>query len=338
MGKGGNFMKLVFLALAWVGSVSLAEAKFFEYELPSFPNMEGNCNQTAIRAGQILTEATGVEVIRTVCDRETELGCDLRLAYNSETPLLRVSTNGFLSLSSPIGRYPDKIACEKNREEETRLFEASTGLKPVFSYCFRENDYDPLAWFPIIEGFGEPAKAPRVSTFFLFGLPKNITGSEFAQGIKNALTRQGGNLISFVVRSMIAYGQATIHLYSKEEIPVRLREYTKVDSSEQCASQAAEARVLLADTPNDPAVIYCGYISVGNFWELNVFFVGKETVMTRPSLETFKTFDECENGRQDLVKYYQQVMKSSVRGGLCSRDDQSYRVILFETPVDSYQR
>ncbi len=311
----------------------VVQAKPFKYMLTSYPNTVENCHKQAKKAGETFNMATGLKVISSICLKENLNRCDIEIIYESEEPVKRVSTALAGSIISNMGRYKNLKECESNIQAEVKLFEERTNLSAVFSYCLSENLDDKYPWFPVIESFGDAREYPYASDFYIFTVPKNVTYEDFKNGISKALSDQNAAFISFIVRSFLAYGIATVNYYSSQNIKFSLKEYTKTDTFEQCELQKKEIPFIYKDAFNKPAAVYCGQIAVGMDWELTILTVGIESLRLRDSLESFSKFSECEEKRHEIIRYYNEELKEDVKGGLCSKTASDYRVVLFEPVV-----
>jgi hypothetical protein len=97
-----------------------------------------------------------------------------------------------------------------------------------------------------------------------------------------------------------------------------------------CQRQVEEAKSFLKTTANPPFAIFCAKHILGDS-ELALGTVNQPSFSTQKSVETFKSFDECENNKNETLKNYAGSSIKKLLGGLCSfdRDLSKFNIILF---------
>ena len=319
------------LILAWGSMAGAAvELKTFTFRLPSYPATTQNCHVVALDLGKAFGTATGLGVLSARCLTQGASGFDMEIRYQAEKPIEPISTE-YLQLSVyPRGRYVDEASCNKALPGKKTEFEKNTALPAVFSYCLKEPYSHNYSWLIRLDGFGTPKLAPFFGGFTIFTVPKNLTATQFRDGLADALLAQGAVLSDATIHSSMASGDVGIHYYAHKRLKFEVFEYTKTDKLDQCQNQVAELRAAFQTVKHLPGLIYCGYLGLGAEFESTVVIVGPTPLTSRQTIENYATFDDCERARPALVKVYQTEYKADVRGSACTRDNNVYRVVLLE--------
>lgn len=302
----------------------------FSYTLEGYPKEERTCYLQSKTIGELFQSATNTKVLHAECVKETETGFDFVIEYESSSKLDFTSTDYRFGGVYQKGRYEKVKDCIDNLPAQSQIFEKATGLKPMFSYCAHSGLSSGKPWEIIITAPGKSAMQPELGGFMVFTKPQKVTFSEVFNGLETALLRHGAILADLVFNSSFPMGEASIHYFSKEHLNFNLDHVTKVPKIEHCVAQAEEAKSWFKSSSNPPFTIYCGGPQFGEF-ELNMGVVERASFTYQNSVEKFKTFDECEEHKAEVLSHYTGSSLKQTLGGLCSRDfeDKSYIVVIF---------
>lgn len=329
--KKGDPMKcnlaLVIGSFLFAGLV--AQGATFEYKLAGYPASEQGCHAQANNLGTEFSKTTGTKVVSSLCLGEKDDFRTFSIRYQSDKEL-RVVTNQGRSLHDPAGRYKTFEDCEEEIDNVADRFAKATGLPSTFAFCTPVRASQRFPFAPRVDGFGEPKLEPLIGGYLIFGVPKKITGPQYRAAIASALAGVGAQFDALVIHSQMAYARVSIHYFGNKEVDFNLQEHTKTDTEKQCLAQIGQLQTIYKK--GGPALVYCGHVHVGNQYEINALYLGSPSLTTRESVESYKTFADCEADRERLVRFYQKDLGQDVRGGLCTRlvGERSYKVALFE--------
>ncbi len=302
----------------------------FSYSLEGYPKENRNCHVQSKSIANRFESATKLKVLHTECTGETETGFNFVIEYESETKLNFTSTDYNLLSTYQRGRYKEIKDCETNLSKQTEIFEQATGLKPMFSYCSHPGLSSDKPWEIIITAPGKSILQPKLDGFVIFTQPQKTTYSEIFNGLKTAIEKRNSILSDLIFSSAPLMVQANIHYYSKDHLQFRLEHVTKVPKIEHCLAQAEEAKSWFKSSINPPFTIYCGGPLFGEF-ELNIGIIEKASFTWQNSIEKFKSFEECQDNRAEVLAHYAGSSLKQILAGLCSKDfnDNSYRIVIF---------
>jgi hypothetical protein len=298
---------------------NLSFADVFSYTLQGFPKQDTNCHQQAKSIADQFENTVQVKVVHVECTAETETGYDFLLEYEALQKLDFTATDYTFSGVYAKGRYSELKECDKNLPEQVAKFKKATQLNPMFSYCRHEGIGSSKPWEIIITAPGKSDLQPTLGGFLLFSQPKNITYTDIFNGLKNELSKKGAILSDLVFQSKFPMGEASIHYFSTDRFFFELSRLTKTMKLEQCLTQAEEVRSWFQSYSIPNFSIFCGGPDMGEF-ELNIGTVEPPSFTWKNSIEFFKSFEECEANKTNVLKNYSGSALQTILGGLCSRD------------------
>lgn len=303
----------------------------FSYTIEGYPKEATNCHTQSKSLGDQFELATKAKVLHTECTKETETGFDFIIEYESTTKLEFTSTDYRFGGVYQKGRHEKLEDCVNNLPKQTEIFQKATGLTPMLGYCTHSGLSSGKPWEIIITAPGKSVVQPELGGFMVFTQPQKVTYAEIFDGLKSALERYNSILADLIFTSAFPMGEASIHYFSKDHLNFSLEHVTKVPKIEQCISQVEEAKSWFKNSSNPPFAIYCGGPEFGEF-ELNLGVVERAFFTHQKSIEKFKTFDECQENRTEVVSHYSGSSLHQTLGGLCSRDfeDNNFHVVIFK--------
>ena len=324
--------KNTLLSLVVITTLSkLSLGSVFTYKLEGYPKEISSCYAQTKMIGEKFQTATKTNVIHTECTKETETGFDFVIEYEAATKLDFTSTDYRFGGVYQKGRYEKIEDCQTNLPKQAEIFRTATGLEPMFSFCTNSGLSSVKPWEVIITAPGKSAMQPELGGFMVFTQPQKVTYSEIFNGLETALKRYDAVLADLVFSSKFPMGEASIHYFAKDHFSFSLEHVTKIPKIEQCVEQVEEAKSWFKDSQNPPFAIYCGGPEFGEF-EVNVGVVERASFTHQNSVEKFKSFDECQQNRAEVISHYSGSSLHKTLGGLCSRDseDHSFHVVIFK--------
>jgi len=306
---------------------NLSFADVFSYSLQGHPKQESSCHEQAKSVADQFENAAQVKVVHSECTAETETGYDFSIEYESSQKLEFTSTDYIFYGVYSKGRYADLKDCEKNLPDQVALFKGATQLDPMFSYCRHQGLGTSKPWEIVITAPGKSELQPSLGGFLLFSQPKNITYADIFNGLKTELSKKGAILSDLVFQSGFPTGEASIHYYSTDHFFFELSRVTKTMKLEQCLTQVEDVKSWFQAYSIPNFSIFCGGPDSGEF-ELNIGTLKSPSFTWKNSIEFFKSFDECEANKANVLKNYSGSALQTILGGLCSRDveDRSFHV------------
>ncbi len=322
-------MRLFFiLALLSLSSAGFAETKLFRYNLNDYPKGALDCHATAKEVGNKFVTTTGQGIRLARCLAEDSVGYTIQIEYEAETPTPLVSTKSSFGVY-PLGQYKTRELCDAELPGLSQTFQNETGLRAAFAYCEREPLSQSYQWFARLDAFGTTTKPPRVSGFLIFGIPVNFVPGQLATEITAGLQKLGITVTHVRTHSGGGYGTESVTYYHTSRLSFDARELTKAFKKEQCLSQLGTARAELELFDVKPLTVYCGQDMLSNV-ELTSIYPESPDLRITPSVEVFKTFEDCIAGRAGLIQKYQVDLKLPVLGGACTATRRGFQVALFE--------
>lgn len=323
-----NKLKLTLKCIVLLTS-TFAFGDVFTFSLEGFPKQERDCFLQTQAISSMFEIETKTKVLHVECAKETETGYDFTIEYEAPSKLNFTTTDYVVSGVYPRGRYKEYKQCEENLNQQIELFQNATGLKPMFSYCKKEDNLMSKPWEIIIIAKGNSAIQPKLDGFLLFTSPQKITLEEIFNSLKTALAQKGAVLADLIFHARFPMAEASVHYFSEKRIQFSIEEVTKVPKLEICLTQVEEVSHWFDNQTSKPFTIYCGGPNFGEY-ELNIGSIDTPAFSLKSSVEKFGTFDECESNKTEVLKHYSGSTQKIILGGLCSRDvdTHKYNVII----------
>lgn len=311
---------------------NLSFADVFSYALQGFPKQEANCHQQAKSIADPFENAAQVKVVHVECAAESQTGYDFLVEYEAPQKLDFTATDYLSAGVYAKGRYAELKDCEKNLPEQVAIFKKATRLNPMFSYCRHEGLGSSKPWEILITAPGKSDLQPTLGGFLLFSQPKNITYADIFNGLKSELSKKGAILSDLVFQSKFPMGEASIHYYSADRFFFELSRVTKTMKLEHCLTQVEDVKSWFQSYSIPNFSIFCGGPDLGDF-DLNIGTLETPSFTWKNSIETFKSFEECEANKTIVLKNYTGSALQTILGGLCSRDieDRNFHVQILRT-------
>ncbi|MEZ4750606.1 MAG: hypothetical protein R3B54_08250 [Bdellovibrionota bacterium] len=320
-----------------LSTLAAADTGVYAYKLEGFPKDNPNCHLAAIEVGKTFAAANpDVALKSAVCLGQTQYGYDIEVRYEAEGRVKLVSTiGGYTPALSNRGRFKTREACEQKIAGDRERFEQTTGLSATFAFCYKETYEDRVPFGLRIDGFGDAALTPFVSDYPIFAVPETMGGEQYANTLTANLAEHGIQVFAIVSHSSLAMGSIAIHYYAEKRVFFYSEEYTKLTLTPQCEAQVPEAINALSLSANPPVLVYCARPGITGVSELTMVFANRPTFRSNQSVEEFKSYDECESTRPELLTFYKETLHRPVLGGFCTRlGSQEFRLQLFEEEIN----
>lgn len=308
------------LAMAGVGfgGHSQAQAGTYFYVVDSLAvDGAGRCPAIASAVASDFEALTGLTVTRTSCAQREDGLSDIRVTYAADAEALLVTTNAEETPEVNPGRFATRAACEAAVASEEAAFAAATGLQPVIAYCKPTNSVFPDSWLARIDSFGSAAQSPYYVGTSVSDAP--LTGG--LVGLKADVERllvDHGKAVQWVdIKSSAGVHQITALVYGDGKTDLRGDSYAKVRDLAQCASERRQLDASFAAGAVGQSLTFCtrGLGGAYGVWGITV-----DSVLAYPSRsdESFASYEECDQSRQDVLDHYRTVRGEAVVGGLCT--------------------
>ena len=180
------FVFLGILALG-TGLQTFADDNEYTYRVSNYPNSQNSCDETAASLGKQISSALsiGITDIRTD-ETEDNLSCNINFIYSAPAPVhIESNVRTVISAIDVMGQgtYRSRKECLDALADQRDLFEKSSGMKSLLSYCYEETDVLSFGktnrpFVLRIDGFGESLKHPLTATLDLIVGEANETRVE----------------------------------------------------------------------------------------------------------------------------------------------------------------
>jgi hypothetical protein len=314
---------------ASLSQAEIAEPKVLEYRINNYPKTANNCHLEARAIAEKFTSVTGVESTG-IC---TEMAADyfnMTIQYSSTNPLPMVTTYPEMILQDRVYVFDTADACRQHLQNEIDHFKETTNLEPFLAFCTRSeiySDYKP--WAIRIDAFGASATQPFWGEGFFMGQPVGMNRTQAETVIAESF-RQAGVDVRFVSlrTDNVQMLQFSMLYYSPKSLDIRVKDFAKSDTRAHCEAQLEHLRSWAAEV--SPHALFCTEDRIMSSFEIAGVVNMASWYKDRESVESFKTYDECEAGRESLTEFYRTQLGYNIAGGLCSKWGAGWKINFLE--------
>lgn len=313
-----QFSSKLFLCLFLLSPI-LQAATSFPYVLLGYPKGNTGCLETALTVGELLREATGVQIKRAYCEKEKNDSFDIHVTYEAEEELPLVSTEGKTAYA---GGYRSLEQCQKDLSSQVSLFESRTRLKPFHFYCYIDVSGLQRSIGSRIDAFGSPNEWPQIFDDYLY------TPAVSPKAIEADL---GGALLkSAAVPAIIAVtpsknasdmDRIVMKYYGPQRVTFRLmHERFTYKSPSECVQQLANLRTTLLAQGISAASSFCTWDNLSTKASAN-FIAPFEAPWFRSEIadQKFETLEDCLKEKDQIAEYFKVKLKLPVFGSVCTQ-------------------
>lgn len=317
------------LFTASLSVAEIAEPTLREYKIDNYPKTENNCHLEARAIAERFTSVTGVESTG-ICTKIAADYFNMTIQYSSANPLPMVTTFPELIMQDRLYIFDTADACHLRLQDEINHFKGATHLEPFLAFCTRSeiySDYKP--WAIRIDAFGTSATQPFWGEGFFMGQPVGMNRAQ-AEAVIAESFRQAGIDVRAVLLRMgnIQMLQFSMLYYSTKSLDIRVKDFAKSDTRTHCEAQLEHLRQWAPET--SPHALFCTEDRIMSSFEIAGVVDMASWFKERESVESFKNYDECENGRESLTDFYRTQLGYNIVGGLCSKSGASWKVNFLE--------
>jgi len=314
---------------ASLSQAEIAEPKLLEYRINNYPKTANNCHLEARAIAEKFTSVTGVESTG-IC---TEMAADyfnMTIQYSSANPLPMVTTFPELILQDRLYVFDTADACHKRLQDEIDHFKSATQLEPLLAFCTRSeihSDFKP--WAIRIDAFGNSATQPFWGEGFFIGQPVGMNRAQAEAAIEESFRQAGIDVRTVLLRmDNIQMLQFSMLYYSAKSMDIRVKDFAKSDTRAHCEAQLEHLRQWAPEA--SPYALFCTEDRIMSSFEIAGVVDMESWFKERESVESFKNYDECENGRETLTDFYRTQLGYNIVGGLCSKSGAGWKVNFLE--------
>lgn len=308
-----------FLLLLFLLSANLRAANSFPYVILGYPKGNTGCLETAISVGELLHDATGVEIKRAYCEKDKPDAFDIRVLYEAQEELPLVSTEGKMAYA---GGYRSVGECQKDLPTQVSLFESRTRLKPFHSYCYIDTSGIERAIGSRIDAFGTPTEWPQVFDDYLDTSPVSLKAIEIE--LRGALTKSAAipAIVTITPRdSAIGLDRIIMKYYSPKQVTFRLmQDRFTYKSPAECAEQLDVLKRVLFSQGITTSSSFCTWDNLRTKASIN-FISTYDALWFRSEIadEKYETFGDCLRKKDQIAEYFKVKLKLPVFGSVCTQ-------------------
>lgn len=335
-----------FVLVVTISAATISRANnVFHYKMYGVAPIAGiSCDEFAWQTGQRLAEYTtrgpgAVQVIDTGCfsdivDRNSN-SWNVDVAYESETPLNRITTSDFTVAVHGAPTYKTAEECQAALEGEIPFFEQKTGLQIFTSWC-RVPSYT-RGWELVIEAFGDPEIRPYLAGASIFGRIMGHDMASFSAVITERFAAQGAEVVQMDLRSNFAYFDLQVRYYGRESIRMYESAAVKTRTIEECTAQLQRFDDNLIANGIVNYGTFCTKGSLGDSFELMSLTHTRESIRLSHPDESFADFVACDAQRDTIAERYRSRYGRNVIDAVCgyNRDVRAYKVVVVDKPVQA---
>jgi hypothetical protein len=318
----------LFTSVAMIPQLTLGA--IFNYELLGLPKESNSCIYQSQAVATQFEKAVQVKVVHTEPIKESETDCDFSIEYEANQRLEFTSTMNPFIPKFYYGRYASKEECEANLPIQKQLFEKSTLLNPVFSYCtnFRLSQ---KPWGIALTALGSSKLRPLLGKYVAIGSPKKGDEETVIAGLREALEKKGAVLADWIFKSGTGIPEFYVHYYAENVLDFFVQQASINESLEVCLDQENEAKSWAISLPQSPFSILCQVDGTKSFI-LNLSWVGEPQIRISKDTTLFNSFLDCQNQKSETLKFYQGSALNQLLGGFCSRKvgSDQYQLVVFK--------
>ena len=329
--KSSHVSACIFLAL-FMSSLARAETvepKARQYKVNNYPKTEKNCHLEARSIAERFTSVTGVESSGICTEIETDY-FNMTIEYSSANSLPMVTTFPELILQDRLYVFDTADACHKRLQDEIDHFKGATQLEPFLAFCTRSeihSDFKP--WAIRIDAFGNSATQPFWGEGFFIGQPVGMNRAQAEAAIGESFRQAGIDVRTVLLRmDNIQMLQFSMLYYSAKSLDIRVKDFAKSDTRAHCEAQLEHLRQWAPEA--SPHALFCTEDRIMSSFEIAGVVDMESWFKERESVESFKNYDECENGRETLTDFYRTQLGYNIVGGLCSKSGAGWKVNFLE--------
>lgn len=313
-------------------SVALSEVRSqrFLYQLYAYPKSTENCHIEARRLADRFASLTGTTAAGE-CKAIHESSVDIFIYYSGSQELPLVSTYPDMVMQDRIHIFSTESSCQEHLATEASYFELKTGLTPFVTYCVLDETYSGLkSWAIRIDSFGTPDVKPFWAESFMVGQVDGMTESAAESLISDTFKRSGIDVRRVHLRNdPKGLRQFSMLYYNSKPLSIEIQVLAStLDSREQCQAELATVTsVLNTSTPN---TLFCAANNYINAFEVLGVIELTSWFKSKLSVESFKTYLECSQSRDQVLDIYRNTVGLNIATGLCYRSEGVWRLNLLE--------
>lgn len=342
-----NFDLAIRRSVVIVGIVSSANAmgaKVFHHKMWGIAPVDGlSCDEYAWQAGERLADYVSsvpqgsgfVKVVDSSCFNDLGGGngtWNVDIAYESESPLEKVSTTSNSSSVMYLPGYKTAEECEAALVNEQPFFENKTGLNVFAAWC-RRASYP--RWELNIEAFGQAVLRPYLSGTTIFGKIVNHDIDSFSAVIRERFAARNAEITQLELAPAFAYQELRIRYYGSDQLRMVENVVVKTATGEQCLDQLQRLDANLQTNGVKTYGTFCTTGTPGTAFELMSLTEKTESIRLSHPEETFEDFSACYAQRDAIAELYRTRYRRNVIDAVCgyNRDAKAYKVVVVDKPV-----
>lgn len=305
---------------------SVAQARPFFYlakKTPAHPAPQ--CHQDARELALKFTQITGFSA-QGECRSVSAEGNDLLIRYEAEDALEVLSTApNDLDFPGRGYEFSSRRECEGQIETENQFFKEQTGVEPLLSFCrFRENYYGLKRWALVVESVGSSGLKPLWASSLFPGKPNEQQIQQIKEQVKKSLANST-LLPRFVFLQEDEHGhlRLTVMYYGKYHEQLKAFALANLERLEDCAPALSDLQKL--DTLG-----YCIHNPYRRGADLVAIVDTTQWHQIRQSVESFKTFSECQTQREGLIEFYKTSLGYKILTGFCTEFGPAWKINFLE--------
>jgi hypothetical protein len=300
------------------------------YQLNAYPKSSENCHVEARRLADRFAALTGTTATGE-CKAIHDSSVDIFIYYSGSEELQLVTTYPDMVMQDRIHIFPTETSCQEHLGREASYFEVKTGLTPFVTYCVLDETYYGLkSWAIRVDAFGAPEVRPFWAESFMVGQVDGMTESAAESLIADTFKHSGIDVRRVHLRNdPKGLRQFSMLYYNSQPLSIEIQVLAStLDSREQCQTELATVTsVLNTSTPN---TLFCAANNYINAFEVLGVVELTSWFKSKLSVESFKTYSECAQSRDQILDMYRNTVGLNIATGLCYRTEGVWRLNLFE--------
>jgi hypothetical protein len=309
-----SFALFAVVSALFAGAASArAQGGYYSYYVLSYPKVFPTCQEAADAVAGRLHEQTGVAITSASCSHETKTEYSLKIVYQADAELSRVTTDRTESVSGFAGSYGSLKDCAASLQTEIDLFTKNTGLDWVVAYCYNAPFYGSTQSYAVrIDGFGQPKKWPQ---WFEKSIARpEYTEDSLAAAIEERLEERGVDVArSFIRHDSTMFTRLNVRYYAAHAT-LGLNDSYGFDTLARCQATRDQVSSLYKSGGADVIIPFCSNSSPSALYVV-IFDIPMHLDVVADA-RPFETYEQCEGAKLDALATYQ-AKGIKVYGGFC---------------------